>query len=233
MGMTSSSMRISVIIPALNEAENVGGAIASARSPSTTEIIVVDGSSFDDTAEVAASYGARCLVASRGRAEQMNAGAAVAVGDVLLFLHADTILPVNFDHHVRDVLSDYDTVGGAFKLSLDGPERGLRFIERMVNWRSTALRMPYGDQAIFLRAQLFRDIGGFPVQPIMEDFELMLRLRKKGSIGICSAPVVASARRWRTLGIAKTTFLNQAVILAYNLGINPSRIARWYYQRLL
>jgi rSAM/selenodomain-associated transferase 2 len=222
-------MRISIIIPTLNEAENLASAIASARSDSTAEIIVVDGGSSDATAQIAASSGAKFYVVSKGRAKQMNAGAAIAKGDALLFLHADTRLPADFDVHVSRVLNEPGVVAGAFELSLNGPERGLRFIERMVKWRSKVLQMPYGDQAIFLRADLFREAGGFPDIPIMEDFELMLLLRKKGRVCICPAQVITSARRWHSIGVLKTTIINQSIIIAYSLGVPPSRIARWYY----
>jgi glycosyltransferase involved in cell wall biosynthesis len=187
-------MRISIIIPTLNEAENLAYAIASARSDSTAEIIVVDGGSSDDTAQIAASSGAKLYVVSKGRAKQMNAGATIAKGDALLFLHADTRLPAHFDIHVSRVFNEPGIVAGAFELSLNRPERELRFIER-----------------------------------IMEDFELVLRLRKRGRVCICPAQVLTSARRWHSVGVLKTTLINQLIIIAYSLGVAPSRIARWYY----
>lgn len=224
-------MLISVIIPALNEAGNLARAIASARSPSTAEIIVVDGGSQDATLEIGAKCGAKTLVCEKGRARQMNAGAAAAVGEVLLFLHADTCLPNGFDNYIPRLLSSPGSAAGAFQFTLDGPERALRLVERMVNWRSDLLQMPYGDQAIFMTADMYHEVGGFPDIPIMEDFELMLRLRRRGRIRIAPIPVLASARRWQTMGTVKQTIINQAVIVAYGLGVAPSRLARWYYRK--
>ncbi len=224
-------MLISVIIPALNEEAHVARAIASAGSPSTAEIIVVDGGSQDATLEIGAKCGAKTIVCEKGRARQMNAGATAAVGDVLLFLHADTCLPIGFDNYIHKVLSIPGSAAGAFQFSLDGPERALRLVERMVNWRSNFLQMPYGDQAIFLTADIFHAVGGFPDIPIMEDFELMLRLRRRGRIRIAPIPVLASARRWHKMGTAKQTIINQAVIVAYGLGVAPSRLARWYNRK--
>lgn len=221
-------MRISVIIPALNEAGRIGAAIASAQSPSTTEIIVVDGGSHDATLDVAVEYGAKPILTERGRARQMNAGAAAAVGDTLLFLHADTRLPDRFDEWVGEALAEPETVAGAFRLNIDSTVRGVRFIERLINWRSSRLKMPYGDQAIFLSRGLFREAGGFPDIPIMEDFELVSKLRKRGRIRIVPASVNTSGRRWDDLGVLRTTLINQAIIAAYAAGVSPSRIARWY-----
>lgn len=221
-------MRISVIIPALNEARRIGAAVASAHSESTAEIIVVDGGSSDGTVDVALASGARAIPCGRGRARQMNAGAAAAVGDTLLFLHADTRLPDRFDEWVGEALAQSGTVAGAFRLCIDSPLRAVRLIERLVNWRSSRLKMPYGDQAIFLSRILFEEAGGFPDIPIMEDFELMAKLRKRGHIRIVAASVNTSGRRWENLGVLRTTLINQAIIAAYAAGVSPARIARWY-----
>lgn len=230
MSSEVESLRISVIIPALNEEAGLARAIASAHSPGTAEIIVVDGGSQDSTLEIAVKCGAKTIISEIGRAKQMNRGAKTAIGDVLLFLHADTRLPSNFHHYVRSALEAPNSVAGAFRFSLDGPERALRFVERMVNWRSELLDLPYGDQAIFMTADMYHELGGFPDIPIMEDFELMMRLRRRGRIRIAPIPVLSSARRWHALGIVKTTLINQAMIIAYGVGVAPVRIARWYYQ---
>ncbi len=226
--MSPSISRISIVIPALNEAANLAATIISARSDSTAEVIVVDGGSSDATATLAESLGAVVLKTEPGRARQMNAGAQIATGEVLLFLHADTRLPEGFDHHVHRILAQPGTVAGAFLLGLDGPQRGLRVIEWLANWRSRKLQMPYGDQAIFMRADLFREAGGFPEMPLMEDFELVRRFRRQGRIVIAPVRVVSSARRWMSLGIWRTTLINQIVIAAYLAGVSPYRIARWY-----
>ncbi|MCI0390195.1 MAG: TIGR04283 family arsenosugar biosynthesis glycosyltransferase [Acidobacteria bacterium] len=221
-------MDISIIIPALNEAPNLSATLATTHSVSTAEVIVVDGGSADDTVAIAGSFGAHVLMTRSGRARQMNAGATEASGDVLLFLHADTRLPKDFDVYINDALAGPGVIAGAFRLELDGTQRGLRFIEKMANWRSRNLQMPYGDQALFIRTETFHQIGGFPQMALMEDFELMRRLRLHGRIVIAPVPVLSSARRWQKLGVFRATLINQLVIAAYLAGVSPERIARLY-----
>lgn len=164
----------------------------------------------------------------------MNIGAKSASGDILLFLHADTHLPANFDTMVTKVFASESNslqpVAGAFELRINLPRLSLRLIEIGVKVRSHWLQMPYGDQAIFLKSSLFYDIGGFPELPIMEDFELMLRLKRLGRIAIIPVPVLTSGRRWQKLGVLKTTLINQAAIIAYLMHIPPPQIACWYRQ---
>ncbi len=221
---------LSVIIPVLNEANIIERMIESLQVSSTeiTEIIVVDGGSSDQTVALAKALGVRVIAAELGRAAQMNAGAAAATGEILLFLHADSRLPDQFAVAVQAALAQPQAVAGAFELQIDAPEASLRWIERGVNWRSRWLQLPYGDQAIFLKATTFRQLGGFAALPIMEDFELMQRLRKLGKVVIVPAAVITSARRWQKLGILKTTVINQLVILAYFLGVSPEQLGRWY-----
>jgi rSAM/selenodomain-associated transferase 2 len=224
--------RISIIIPVLNEANRIKATLVNLENASNVEAIVVDGSSQDETVAIAKSCGVKVLCSPPGRARQMNAGAASATGEILLFLHGDTLLPVGFDRMIRQTLaqdaSTINPVAGAFELGIDSQARSLRLIEQMVNMRSRYLQMPYGDQAIFLKTTVFRDIGGFPDLPIMEDFELIRRLQKLGKIEIIPAQVLTSGRRWQKLGVAKTTLLNQLVIFAYFLKVPPATIARWY-----
>jgi rSAM/selenodomain-associated transferase 2 len=158
----------------------------------------------------------------------MNVGAAAATGNILLFLHADTLLPEGYDGQVRGALSRPGAAAGAFALGIDSPLPSLRIMENVANWRSRFLQKPYGDQALFLAAETFRAIGGYPDLPIMEDFELVRRLKKKGRIIVLPAPVTTSARRWLHLGVWKTWFVNQAAITAYFCGIAPGTIARFY-----
>jgi len=158
----------------------------------------------------------------------MNAGAEAAEGTFLVFLHADTRLPEEFDGYVRRILTESGVAAGAFQLKIDDPSARLRLIEKAANWRSRYLQMPYGDQAIFLRRELFREMGGFPDLPIMEDFQLIRRLRGRGRIVIAPAAVVTSARRWKQLGALRTTLINQLMILGFYLDLEPSRLARWY-----
>ncbi|MBD2438292.1 TIGR04283 family arsenosugar biosynthesis glycosyltransferase [Nostoc sp. FACHB-110] len=219
---------ISIIIPTLNEAGNISGAIASTQTSANIEIIVVDGGSSDDTIAIAQSMGVKVISSSPGRAVQMNAGAAVASGEILLFLHADTRLSVGFDGQIRQVLSQTTTVAGAFDLQIDASNFSLRLVEWGVKWRSRFFQMPYGDQAIFVTKKIFQQIGGFPELPIMEDFELMQRLKSTGRIVIINTPVITSPRRWLQKGVLQTTLLNQIVVIAYLLGVSPQRIRSWY-----
>jgi hypothetical protein len=219
---------ISMIVPAHNEAEEIGLTLTEARRGSDLEIIVVDGESDDGTPEIARAHGAKVFSCPPGRARQMNTGAVQASGDILLFLHADTRLPPGFGAKVRQALARPITVGGAFALRIDAPLRSLRLIEGLANWRSKRLKLPYGDQAIFLRTDVFWELGGFPDIPIMEDFELTRRMARRGEIVILPDSVLTSARRWKALGVWRTTLVNQIVIAAYSLGVSPYRIARWY-----
>lgn len=222
--------KISIIIPALNEASKISTVLARVLEAGNVEVILVDGGSQDETVAIAQSTGVKVISAAAGRAHQMNAGATVATGEILLFLHGDTHLPTEFDTLVRQALQETRTVAGAFELRIDAQLRGLRLVEKMVNVRSRFFSMPYGDQAIFLRATVFQEIGGFQNLPIMEDFELMRHLKPRGKIVILSAAVLTSGRRWQKLGVIKTTLINQLVIIAYLLGVSPARIARWYRQ---
>lgn len=220
--------KISIIIPVLNEAKHITQALASIQPSANVEVIVVDGGSQDNTVELAQSWGVKVLSAAIGRACQMNAGAKIATGDILLFLHADTRLPPGFDTLVRTLATQPDTVAGAFALQIDAKLWSLRLIEMGVNWRSHWLQMPYGDQAIFLKSAIFHKIGRFPDLPMMEDFELMRRLRRIGRITIIPVPVLTSGRRWLQKGVFKTTIINQIAIIAYLLGVSPKQIGRWY-----
>ncbi len=219
--------RVSVIIPTLNEAWHIVSTVRSAQAGANTEVIVVDGHSRDGTAELARSCGARVVSSGRGRARQMNAGTAYATGQWLLFLHADTRLPRGFDRHVRRVMGQPGVVGGAFGLKINGPGWGLRLIERAANLRSWALRLPYGDQAIFLTADVFHQLGGYRDQPLMEDFSLVRCLARRGRVRMAPASVRTSGRRWASQGLWRTTLLHQAVAVAYCLGVSPSWIAKW------
>jgi rSAM/selenodomain-associated transferase 2 len=219
---------ISIIIPAFNEADNIAKTLTSIGPSDNREVIVVDGGSHDSTVSLARSLGARVVNSSPPKARQMNRGAAIATGDVLLFLHADTLLPEKFDEHILESLNRPSTVAGAFELSVDSPIPALRLIESLANWRSRRLRLPYGDQAIFVQRKLFHQVGGFPHIPIMEDFELIRCLRKKGEIVTLPVSVSTSPRRWEKFGILKTTLINQLVIVAYFTGISPGVISRWY-----
>ncbi|MCM0590755.1 MAG: TIGR04283 family arsenosugar biosynthesis glycosyltransferase [Gloeotrichia echinulata DVL01] len=228
-----NNAKISIIIPTLNEAGNIKQAIASTQPSTNIEVIVVDGGSQDDTREIAQSLGAKVISSSPGRAVQMNTGALAASGDILLFLHADTRLPTEFDIMIRTALQQPGIVAGAFTLQIDTSGWGIRWVEWGVNWRSRLWQMPYGDQAIFITKEIFQQIGYFRELPIMEDFELIRRLKPIGRIAIIKVPVITSARRWLQTGILKTTLINQIVIIAYLLGVSPARIRSWYRREKL
>ncbi len=224
----NSSKTISVIIPTLNEAKSIEQTILDLNKHNQMEIIVVDGGSRDATAEIAKTAGARVMTAGPSKARQMNAGAAMATGDIFLFLHADTRLPDNFGDSVRAALSQEGVCAGAFSLGIDSDAGGLRIIENVANWRSRILQMPYGDQALFVSREIFNQIGGYPDYLIMEDFEFVRRLKRKGTITILSQSVLTSPRRWLNFGIFRTWLLNQLIIIAFYLGTSPNRLAKWY-----
>lgn len=220
--------RISIIIPALNESDYLERTLAPLVWDANCEIIVADGGSSDGTDEVAVAAGARLIRAAPGRARQLNEGAGSAAGDVLLFLHADTLVPPQFGDLVRAALASEQVVGGAFQLHIDGSQRSLRLIEWGANLRSRWRRMPYGDQGLFVKTETFDQLGGFRELPIMEDYEFVRRLRRQGRIVLLNQPITTSARRWETLGPWNTTWINQLVILGYHLGVSPQRLASWY-----
>ncbi len=228
-GHSVAAERISVIIPTLDEAAHLGATLRRLRDSSDVETIVVDAGSTDQTKQIARAHGAIVLDAPRGRARQMNAAAADATGRILLFLHADTRLPHGFQQHIRRALARPGVIAGVFRLHIEGAGGSLRFIQRVANLRARYLHMPYGDQAIFLRREVFHSVGRFPELPILEDYELVRRLRRRGRIEVAEACAVTSARRWRALGPWRTWWINQMVVLGYRLGVSPKRLARWYF----
>jgi rSAM/selenodomain-associated transferase 2 len=220
---------ISIIIPVLNEAKTIQTTLLAIEKTPDCEIIVVDGGSIDNTVDLAKECGAIVIVSSHpGRAQQMNAGAAIASGEILLFLHADTRLPQGYSQMIGDTLARPQTIAGAFELKIEGQRRSLRWVEKMVKWRSHFCSLPYGDQALFLKATTFQELGKFPTLPIMEDFEFIRKLRKVGRICIVPHAVLTSGRRWQKLGVLKTTAINQIIIIGYFIGVSPHRLAQWY-----
>jgi len=220
---------LSIIIPVLNEEINIGQTLTKVKTGTNIEIIVVDEGSVDNTRAIAESHGVKVIQSPiKGRAQQMNAGASIAQGEILLFLHGDTQLPPNYDDYIRKAMVNPDIVAGAFSLRVTGEDRNLRIVEKLVYWRSRYLSLPYGDQGIFLKTSTLQTLGGFPDLPIMEDFELILRLKKLGKILILPQAINTSGRRWQKLGILRTTIINQLVILGYFLGINPEKLAQYY-----
>lgn len=218
---------LSVIIPARNEQDQLAATIASVLGEPGVEVLVVDGLSDDRTVEVARGFDVRVVSAPSSRGQQLNAGVAASSGEILLFLHADTLLPPHYLRSVVSALQGPDIVAGAFRLHVDAEGASFRIVEMGANLRSTFCRLPYGDQAMFMTRRTFESVGGFPEQCQMEDYVLVRRLRKLGRIRILPDAVRTSARRWQRHGVWRTTLLNQVVIAAYHLGISPSRIAGW------
>lgn len=220
---------ITIIIPVLNEEKNIVKILNNLQNNQENEVILVDGGSQDKTVQLVEDMGRKIVISPQaGRGFQMNYGSLLATGDILLFLHADTILPQGYKTIITDLLSDPKVVGGAFELKIDLPQFSLQIIETLVNWRSRFFSLPYGDQAIFVKTSIFQAMGGFSDLPIMEDFEFMQRLKKYGKIAIASAKVITSGRRWQKLGVIPTTLINQKIILGYYLGVSPNTLVRWY-----
>jgi hypothetical protein len=224
----SDPCRISVIIPTLNEAQYITATLQSAQRGRPHEILVVDGGSTDDTLTLARAAGARVIHSRPGRARQMNAGAAQATGNALIFLHADTLLAADYPEVVAGTLRDPAVAAGAFQFQMGEKLAGQWFIEWTANLRSRWRQSPYGDQALFLRRSLFEEIGGFAALPIMEDCEIVRRLRKRGRVVTADAVAITSGRRWRRLGLFRTTLINKLVILGYLCGVSPERLAAFY-----
>ena len=222
------SRRISVIVPTLNEAQGIVGCLdglASLRSRGH-EVVVVDGGSDDGTAALAAKGADRVLAAPRGRASQMNAGAALAQGDVLLFLHADTRLPPQAESFVLGALAARGW--GRFDVRIGGRGALLRMVSAAMNLRSRLTGIATGDQALFVRRDLFESVGGYAPIPVMEDIELSRRLRGRGPPACLRARVHTSARRWESRGVLRTIVLMWRLRLAYALGVDPAWLAERY-----
>lgn len=220
--------QVSVVIPALNEAAGIEATLRSVQQAEPDEIIVVDGGSQDGTPDLARHAGVRVLTSGPGRALQMNTGAAAAQGNTLLFLHGDTLLPSDWVADMACALSKPGVAAGAFGFELRESFPGKRIVEFATNLRSRGLRMPYGDQALFLRRAYFEELGGFADMPIMEDYELVRRLRRYGRIITLHKTAKTSGRRWQEQGWFKTTLTNQLIVVGYHLRVSPARLARWY-----
>jgi len=224
---------LSVIVPMLNEERWIArtlDAIAAGASNRDTnvEVIVVDGGSSDRSRDEARPRCATLLDAPRGLARQMNAGAATAKGDAMVFVHADTLVPPNFAGDIDAALADPAVVGGRFDLRLDDDAPLLRLIGWLISARSRLSRTGTGDQAIFVRRQVFERLGGYRDIELCEDLDLARRLKRVGRVACLRSRVTTSARRWRERGALATTLRMWFIRVAFLLGVSPSRLARLY-----
>ena len=221
--------KISVILPILNEAKILEDTLSRLQSElGPHELIVVDGGSTDASVRIAERYG-RVVVSERGRAKQLNAGAAAATGDILVFLHADIWLESGaFGAVATAVAAGY--VGGGFRQKIDGDSILYRLIEKAGDLRGRYLKVFYGDSGIFLARADFEKIGGFPDVPILEEMAFSKRLRRLGKTTLLTPHIHISARRWEARGIVRTTLNNWLITLLYFLGVSPERLARLYRQ---
>ncbi|MEE9911553.1 MAG: TIGR04283 family arsenosugar biosynthesis glycosyltransferase [Deltaproteobacteria bacterium] len=230
----SDIISVSVIIPVLNEGERINDmlrSLALAAGNVPREIIIVDGDPAGATIARIADADVIRLSAPRGRASQMNAGAARARGDILLFLHADTILPENALSKITAAMADGRYIGGAFDLGLSNP----RWIFRATGWcaslKHRLTRVPYGDQAIFMRRRNFAGLGGYAAIPFMEDVELMKRVKRQGGrIVILPEAVVTSSRKWEKDGVAYTILRNWVLQALYLFGVPAEKLVKYYYK---
>ncbi|MGD0022790.1 MAG: TIGR04283 family arsenosugar biosynthesis glycosyltransferase [Smithellaceae bacterium] len=222
----------SFIIPVYREEEIINSTIdhlMHLQKFAAAEIIVADGDYEGSTLREISKANVKKILCPKGRARQMNCGAAKSSGDILIFLHADTRLPEKALKMIATLLEDETIVGGAFDLGIDSQRFAFRIIEKIASLRSRLTRIPYGDQAIFIRRDYFQSLGGFKDIPIMEDVELMRRIkRRRGKINILKDKVKTSPRRWETEGVVFCTLRNWFLITLYSLGAKPESLAKFY-----
>lgn len=218
---------LTVVIPALDEEAHIGAAIATAFAAGASEVIVCDGGSSDPTIEIARERGAMVLNGETMRSRQLNRGAERATGDCVLFLHADSLLPVGAARAACDAL-DRGAVFGGFRLAFVERAAKLHVVESMINLRTFLTRCPWGDQAQFIRRDTFLRSGGFLEIPIMEDYELAIRMKRNGPIAILPLTVTTSGRRFLDKGVWRATAINWRIIAAWHLGADPEKLARIY-----
>ena len=222
---------ISVIVPTLNEALQLPHTLSHIQLSSGDELIVVDGGSRDRTVSIARRFTSAVLTGPVGRAQQMNCGASRAQGDILLFLHADTLLPPQGLAAVRQAMRSSDVVGGAFCLAFVPSTPALRVVAWGTNLRARYGRLPYGDQALFVRRPLFWHLGGYDHVPFLEDVKLVQALRRQGLFVILPDRVQTSSRRWLQDGVVYTTLRNNVLMALYFCGVSPTTLKRWYRSR--
>lgn len=224
-------MKISIIIPTLNEGAIIHGsltALSKLRSAGH-EIIVADGGSSDNTVISAQALADQVITCEPGRARQMNTGAKAAHGDILVFLHADTLLPLNADSLIIEGLKQSGKDWGRFNVRLAGRRPALRIVEALMNWRSRISGIATGDQCLFMRHEIFATIGGYPNIALMEDIAISKLLKQHGRPLCIKQKVLTSSRRWEQQGVLRTILLMWRLRLGYFLGEDPQRLARIYH----
>ena len=222
-------MRLSVVIPTLNEEREIGATLDAIRlAAPTAEIIVADGGSVDRTLAVARSRGAHTLTASRGRAFQMNAGAAASEGDALAFVHADTMVPATFAFDIQGALANPEIVGGRFDIELDDSSFASWLLGNLISFRSRIMRSATGDQAIFVRRHVFVAMGGFTEINLCEDVDFARRLKRNGRVACLHSRVITSARRWRQNGMVRTILKMWLIKSLFLAGVSPEKLRRYY-----
>jgi rSAM/selenodomain-associated transferase 2 len=223
-------MHFSIIVPVLNEAAVLESHLAHLIAQCAhldCELLIVDGSSSDSTVAIAERYG-RVIRSPRGRATQMNAGAAAARGDVLIFLHADTTLPDNAFTAIEQAFGAHEVVGGAFRLCFNCDRWPYRLVSFTTNLRSRLRTLFTGDQAYFIRTTSFQTVGGYPDQPLMEDLEIISRLRKIGKVVLLPQYVTTSARRHEKIGLLRSVLFMWYLRTLYQCGVSPAQLQQMY-----
>jgi len=221
-------VKVSVIIPALNEEGSIDRAVRSAWEAGANEVIVADGGSADGTVRVAKAERCQVVDSISGRGIQLNTGAAQSAGDILLFLHADNRLSPTAIEQVRELLEDKEVKFGAFKQQITADGVAYRLLERGNAWRVRWRGLPYGDQAIFIRREFFTSLGGFPEVRLMEDLLLMRKARRLSWPHLLDGPVHIDARRWQRYGVVRQTLRNWTLVTAHRFGCSPNRLAPYY-----
>ena len=223
---------ISIIIPTLNESESIEKTLNSLHTTlkEGNELIIVDGGSNDDTISKCKNYTDKIYTATKGRAIQMNAGVDKATNDILLFLHADTLMPQNFSTENLAALDTKTNEWGFFKVKFTSRHLLLRLVSRLMNIRSCLTRIATGDQAIFIKKELFEKIGGYKEIPLMEDIELSLSVKKHSKPYCVKTFVTTSSRKWESNGIIKTILLMWKIRFLYFFGVSPQKLVNIYYK---
>jgi rSAM/selenodomain-associated transferase 2 len=227
-----NSIRFSIIVPAFHEGENINGLIERLNrldSDKNCEIIVVDGAQEKDTLGAIHRNAVIKISSETGRAKQMNTGASIARGEILIFLHADTDLPLHALKKIHFLLERKEYVGGAFDLGIKSDKFIFKVIGKLSSWRSRLNRIPFGDQAIFIRREYFSRVGGYKEIPLMEDTDLMRRIKKSGDrIWIFNDRVMTSPRRWEKEGVIYCTLRNWTLRIFYFFGVSPDHLVKYY-----